>query len=243
MQYLYSKADITQHVVKFGVNLTPAFSPVDDKVKLQDYANWLVEKHSHSFETLTASPGQLVVKKKFHVESGKTVEIVTFALTPSGPLFALPQTIFIDSPQQVEIPDRFETFLDCVTELAKRFPTNNIFRVGVINEYIFDTGAMNSLEITKSVLTSQMWREKLSNISLRVELPLDDKNLSLEIRPTQLRKQGNDPAAAGYGIIVNADINNRISKQKLEMEDIQEVMKFADEYVPDSLISLLNSEI
>ena len=61
MNYQFETGHISQHIVKFGVHVQPVISPKDDKTKLQDYCNWLIEQFPQVFETLLAGPNLMQV--------------------------------------------------------------------------------------------------------------------------------------------------------------------------------------
>jgi hypothetical protein len=122
-----------------------------------------------------------------------------------------------------------------------------VVRVGVVHEIVFDTGHIDSLQIIASTLKNDVWREKAKNMTIRIEAPSEGKNVNLELRPTYLRKSAssteNVPAQnVGFGIIVNVDINNRQVKDDLTRAEVNDVLAFADDYVPDELIRFLNNE-
>ena len=45
-----------------------------------------------------------------------------------------------------------------------------------------------------------------------------------------------------FGIIVNVDINNQQFKPDLTKAEINDILAFADDYVPEELIRFLNNE-
>jgi len=80
-----------------------------------------------------------------------------------------------------------------------------------------------------------------------MEMPTEDKNVNLEIRPTYLQRSGAPNGTVPhedlkFGVIVNVDINNRQMTGDLTKAEISDILAFASDYVPDELIKFLNNE-
>ncbi len=56
MNYQFEKENISQHIVKYGAHIQPAITLKEDKTKLQDYYNGLIEQFQEAFETLLSGP-------------------------------------------------------------------------------------------------------------------------------------------------------------------------------------------
>lgn len=247
MNYLFDKEHISQHVVKYGVDIRPAIVLKQDKTKLQEYCNQLIEQFPQVFETLLVGPKQLRVQKSFLLPNTKRVEMPTFVLTHRGPVFTFPERIYIDEVQDLDVPEKDKIFRKALDELRSEFVGRRIMRVGVIHEFVFDTGEINSVEIIASNLKNDVWKERIKNLSIRLETPREGKNINLEIRPTQLRRVGRGGGNArsqniGFGIIVNVDINNQEIKDDLTKAEVRDIVTFANDYVPEELIKFLNNE-
>jgi len=247
MNYQFDKENISQHIVKFGVHIQPAISPKDDKTKLQDYCNWLIGQFPEVFETLVVGPNQLQIQKVFALAGSKRLELPTFVLTVRGPVFTLPQRVFIDQAHDLDISDKDKIFRRALDELRTRFSDRKILRVGVVHEFVFDTGQINSLEIIASNLKNDLWREMVKNLRILLEMPREEKNINLEIRPTYVSRVAtsseNVPIQdVRFGIIVNVDINNQQIKDDLTKAQINDILIFANDYAPEELIKFLNNE-
>jgi hypothetical protein len=247
MNYQFAKEHISQHVVKYGVDIRPPIVLEQDRTKLQDYCNALIEQFPQVFETLIAGPKQLRVQKTFLLDNNKRAEMPTFVLTVRGPLFTFPQRLYIDGVQDLDIPQKDKIFRKALDELRSKFIDRAVPRVGVVHEFVFDTGQVDSVEILTSIFKNDVWRQKTKNLRILLETPTEDKNVNVEIRPTQLRRiargGGNVPAQdMGFGIIVNVDINNRKIKGDLTSSEVRDIVAFANDYVPEELIKFLNNE-
>ncbi len=246
MNYRFDKENISQHVVKYGVDVRPAIDIKDEKTKLQDYCNWLIEQFPQAFETIIAGPEELRVQKNFILAGGKQIELPTFLLTGRGPVFTFPQRLFINEVQDIIIPEKDKIFRKALEQLRNIFTDKKVPRVGVINEFVFDTGELNSVQILTSNLKGDLWRERVKNLTIRLQAPTQDKNINIEIRPTHARRTGKAGGAVDedirFGLIVNVDINNLQATDNLTSAEINDILAFADDYVPDGLIKFLNNE-
>jgi hypothetical protein len=247
MNYQFDKEHISQHVVKYGVDVRPPIVLKQDKTKLQDYCNALIEQFPQVFETLVAGPKQWRMQNTFLLSNNKRAEMPTFILTARGLLFTFPQRLYIDGIQDFDIPQKDKIFRKALDELRAKFIDRAIPRVGVIHEFIFDTGQMDSVQILASNFKNDVWRQRAKNLRILLETPMEEKNVNVQIRPTQLRRitrgDANAPAQdIAFGIIVNADINNQNIKGDLTSSEVRDIVAFANDYVPEELIKFLNNE-
>jgi len=247
MNYQFSVENVSQHIVKYGVDVRPVISPEKDRAKLQDYGNWLVKEFPTVFETLLSGPKQLRVQRTFILPNTKRVELPTFVLTNRGPVFTFPERLFIDRAHELDIPEKDKVFRRAYEELRNRFADRTVPRVGIVHEFVFDTGFINSLDVISSSLKHELWRQKAVNLRIIMEAPTDGKNVNIEIRPTFLQTSvpRTDPVAPDdmkYGIIVNVDINNRKMAEDLTKAQVNDILVFASDYVPRELLSFLNNE-
>jgi hypothetical protein len=247
MNYQFDTEKISQHVVKYGVDIRPAIAPEQDRAKLQDYGNWLVKQFPDVFETLLSGPKQLRVQRTFILPNTKRVELPTFVLTNRGPVFTFPERLYIDRAHELTIPEKDKIFRKAFDELRARFADRAVPRVGVVHEFVFDTGFVNSLEVVASNLKHDLWRQKAKNLRILMEAPADGKNVNIEIRPTYLQRTGKRTEAIPgedikFGIIVNVDINNQQMAADLTKAEVSDILAFASDYVPEELIRFLNSE-
>ena len=246
MNYQFDKDKISQHIVKYGVDVRPVVSPEQDRTKLQDYGNWLVQQFPEVFETMLVGPRELRVQRTFLLPNAKRIELPTFVLTGRGPVFTFPERLYIDQPHELTIVDKDKIFRKALDELRTRFAERAVPRVGVVHELVFDTGFTDSLDVIASNFKYELWREKMKNLRLFLELPTDEKNIGIEIRPTRLQRMGPpEPATVQetkFGIVVNVDINNRQTSGDLSKAEITDILAFAADFVPDELIKFLNNE-
>ena len=147
----------------------------------------------------------------------------------------------------MNIPDKDKIFRRAFDELRTRFGERTVPRVGVVHEFVFDTGYISSLDVVASSLKHDLWREKTRNMRIALEVPAEGKNVNIEIRPTFLQRTAkrNEPTSSEdtkYGIVVNVDINNQQAGGDLTKAQINDIIVFASDYVSDELIRFLNNE-
>jgi hypothetical protein len=247
MNYLFDTDRISQHVVKYGVDIRPGISPEQDRTSLQDYGNWLVEQFPDVFETLLSGPRELRVQRTFILPNTKRVELPTFVLTNRGPVFTFPERLFIDRPHELNITAKDDIFRKAFEELRTRFLERTVPRVGVVHEFVFETGYISSLEVVASTLKHEQWRQKVKNLRIALEAPTEGKNVNIQLRPTYLQRAAKRTDMVPtddmkFGIVVNVDINNQQMATDMTRAEIDDVIDFAGDYIPDGLIKFLNNE-
>jgi len=245
MNYLFDTERISQHIVKFGLNLQPPLSLKDDKSALQDYANWLTENLPAAFDTLLLSPTQLRVDKSFAIAGSKKATVPTFVVTTQGPLWTLPIRLFIDQRCDIDLPEPHKLFTRAFTELQNRLSRRNITAVELTDEFIFDTGRINSVKILAGTLKDEHLTQQLRNLTIRLERPLQQYAMALEFRPTYLRRAGPTGPVQNlaFGIAVRLTLGYSRPGPTLTAGQIHELLTFGQQFVPEQLIEFLNGQI
>ncbi len=244
MDYEFTTNRISQHIIKYGLDLRPPLTLQTHRQPLQDYCNWLIERFGGLYETLLSGPNQLNLQKTFPLPNGKNMQFPTFVLSPRGPVFGFPQRVFVDQVHNLQLDDSTAVVQEALAELKSRFLEQKLARFGVVNELVFDTAEINSTDLVAANLNKELWRSSVRNLNLHLEMPAGDKNLILQIKPTFVQKAGpaRQPVSGPYGIIVVVDINNRQISKDLGSDQIQDIMDYARRYVPEELIKFLNNE-
>jgi hypothetical protein len=247
MSYRFDKERISQHIVRYHVDVRPAIDRDQDRSGLLDYAHWLVGQFPDAFETMLSGPGQLWVQRTFLLPNTKRVELPTFVPSHSGPVFTFPERLYLDRPHELRIPGRDDIFRKALEELRARFPDRIVPKVGVIHEFVFDTGYINALDVIASHLRHDLWRQQVQDLRIQMEVPADGRNVNIEIRPTNLQYAGKyagpvTPEDMKYGIVVNAEISGQQLAADLTKTQVSDILAFARSYVPDGLLKFLNNE-
>jgi len=244
----FAKDRISQHIVKYGVDVRPALGPKSDQEKLMAYCQWLTNEFPEVFETFMHGPNKVVIQKKFLASNRQEIELPTFFLTQRGPVYNFPVKILIGDVEDFDLPNKDAIFRKAIKKFRKAFPTRDIFRVGVINELIFDCGAVNSVDIVADGLSKARWKNGIRNITVRLENPREGKNVNVEITPRllqQIEVNGHGmhrPQDKGFGVAVKVDINNQDMTTQLEDSDIVSVLTFAQDYMDSEFYRFLNNE-
>jgi len=244
--FIFNKNDVSQHIVRYGVDIRPPIQPRQEREKLQDYCNWLIERFPQAFETLLSGPDRTIVQKTFFTTGDKRVELPTFAMTKRGPLFTFPVRLLVENVEDFDIAAKNKIFRAALDKFSQTFVAK-IVRVGVVHEIIFDCGNINPVDIIASTIRKQQWTEGLRNIRIHLENPGYGYNINIDIAPAYAQQvvQGTTGAKRkniGFGISVRIDINNQKMTEELDKDMIAAILAFAEDYVPDKLVSFLNNE-
>ena len=244
--FIFNKNDVSQHIVKYGVDIRPPIQPKQEREKLQDYCNWLIERSPQAFETLLSGPDRTIVQKTFFTSSGKRVELPTFAMTRRGPLYTFPVRLLVENVEEFDIPARNKIFRSALDKFRETF-VGKIVRVGVVHEIIFDCGNINPVNIIASTISKEVWREGLRNIRIHLENPGNGYNINIDLAPAYAQQvvQGATGAKRkniSFGISVRLDINNQKMTEELDKDMVAAILAFAEDYVPDKLVKFLNNE-
>jgi len=190
MNYQFDKEKISQHVVKYGVDVRPPISPDEDRTKLQDYANWLVQQFPRRSRRCCRGRASCGCNGRFscRTQAGGAAHVHP---DRPGPVFTFPERLYIDRPHELSITDRDKVFRKAYDELRARFPDHTVPRVGVIHELVFDTGNLSSLDVIAGCLKHDRWRHQAQNLRIQIESLIDGKSMNIG--------SGHLPAALGPG--------------------------------------------
>ena len=246
MSYEFDAQRISQHIMKFCVDVRPGFNLSQDRADLQTFANWLIETHPSLFETLLFGPKQCQVKKSFVLNDGKTAQVSTFALAPRGPVFTVPRRLFVGAPSELTLESFDPIFIEALNKLTLLFPGRLMPRLSIVHELIFDTDEENSLAILARGLHPDRWREDLRNVHIVLETVASGKSVGISMRPTFQSPVGNkavQPPQRKFGLIVNAEISiaRANANDSLTEEHILDLLRFSSFYVPQELVTYLGS--
>lgn len=240
-QYQFSVAKIDEHIVKVGVDIRPVFEPKLDHKKLYEIGQELQDTYPQLFESLVQSPSEFRIMKKFLFTGNAEAEVPTLTTTPRGIVFTFPK-MFAAIREEIEIENIDDIVVECLRKLKNYFPHKKIIRVGLINEYIFDTIDHNSYKL----ICERFTRLKTvpSEIQLRINNPTDDHNRIIEMQPVQkIRQIPEIPGRqqnVGYGIKIMVDFNNRNTEEDLEQVKIYSIIHEGQRYNDIELYSFLN---
>ena len=212
--------------------------------KLQDFANCLIEQFRGVFETLLSGTHQFSINKTFNLDGGKQARLPTFVLTARGPAFIFPRRLFVGTPQDLDIGEVDNMFIEAMSQLRWRFSDKVIARINLTHELVFNTDQETSLDIAASYLAQSSWREGLRNMRLLLESTHNGRNVTIELRPV-LQNLVTRPAAgpvenARNGIVVNANMSAVGSGKSVDKPDIENLQAFSEYFIPNELINYLN---
>ena len=241
--FKFSKSRIDEHTEKVGVDIRPVIECKLDRVKLFDIGQKLVDRYPNLFESLVQSPTEFHIRKKFIFPGKGEADLLTLAITPRGVVFVFPRrsSVFEEEILQNNIQD---VSLDGLRIFRETFPGRIICRVGIVNEYIFNTGPVESTELVCSRFT------KLSvpangEIILNINRPDDDHNKKIQLQPVQkierVPEMSDREQVRSYGVKVVVDFNNRDMSQNLTEDKIVAILHRARQYNDKELYDFLNA--
>ena len=237
---------ISQHIIKYGVEIRPGINLELERTKLQDFANCLIDQFPGVFETLLSGPRQFNINKAFKLDGGKQAQLSTFMLTTRGLVFTFPKRLFLETPQDLDLGGLDSIFLEAMGQLRKRFSDKVIPRINLTHELVLNTDQESSLDIAASYLAPSRWKEGLANLRILLESTHNGTNVTVEIKPTFQSPAGRPPAApaenAKYGMIVIANLNAVSADKSLSRPEIEELQAFSEYFVPQELINYLNGD-
>jgi len=240
--YKFSKAKIDEHTEKVGIDIRPVIECKLDRVKLFDIGQKLVDKYPNLFESLVQSPTEFNIRKKFIFPGKGEADLLTLAITPRGVVFVFPRrsSVFEEEIIQNNIQD---VSLDGLKIFRETLPGRIICRVGLVNEYIFNTGPVESTELICSRFT-KVTIPSNGEVILNINRPDDDHNRKIQLQPVQkLEKIPEIPSkeqVQSYGVKVIVDFNNRDMSQDLDEARILGILHKAKKYNENELYDFLN---
>ena len=244
--FIFNESDISQHILRFGVDIRPQIQPRQEREKLQDYCNWLIGRFPQAFETLLIGPDKTVVQKGFITGGDKRVELPTFAMTRRGPLYTFPVRLLVEKAEDFDIPEKNKIFRSAIDKFKETF-ASKIVRLAVVNEIIFDCGNIDPVQIIANAISKEVWKEAARNIRIHLENPGDRCNVNIDLAPAYAQQviqstSGTKRKSIGFGISVRLDINNQKMTEDLDRDAIAAIIAFAEDYVPYKLVKFLNNE-
>ena len=240
--YKFSKNKIDEHTIKVGIDIRPVIECKLDRVKLFDVGQRLVDKYPNLFESLVQSPAEFLIRKKFIFPGKGEVDLPTLAITPRGVVFIFPRVIGIFQ-EEIQFDNIDDIILDGLKIFRGGFAGKIFCRVGLVNEYIFNTGQEESTELVCSRFT-KIKVPSNGEMLLNINCPDDDYNKKIQIQPAQkIEKDPNIPGIEqirSYGVQIIVDFNNRDMSKDLDEDRILGILHKARQYNNKELYEFLN---
>ena len=242
--FTFSESHIDDHIEKVGVDVRPGIECKMEKQKLMDFGNDLTAQFPNLYESLVISPDSFSMRKKFIFSGKGEIDLVTLAISQIGVVFFFPHKTSVLGEEF----DSFETrdiITDCMGFFRKKFPDKKIVRIGLINEYIYDVGPIESVKL----ISDRFMKATIppdGEITIRINKPTDDYNRNIIIEA--LRKTRSVPEipgarqATGFGVKVVVDFNNRELSENLEKDKILSVLHEGKRFNKKDLYKFLNRE-
>ena len=240
--FKFSHTKIDDHTQKVGVDIRPVIEYKLDWEKLVAIGKELVDKYPNLYESLVQSPTDFHIMKKFIFPGKGEVDLVTLAITRRGSVFMFPRKVGIFD-DETDLDSVEDIVPECIKIFRHIFPEKKLLRVGLINEYIFNTGPLDSAKLIGDLFT-KLSVPQGGEVVLSINLPTDDYNRKIELRDVrklepvpeiQNRQQTKD-----YGVRVMVDFNNRDMSQNLDNSRILSILHDAKQFNKNELYAFLN---
>jgi hypothetical protein len=239
--YTFSKTKIEEYTEKVGVDIRPVIEFRLDREKLFDIGQKLVDKYPNLYESLTQSPTDFRISKKFIFPGKGEAEITTLAITQRGPVFIFPHKIAVLG-EEIELNDVYDIAAECIKIFHNIFPKKKLLRVGLVTEYIFDTADLDSTKLIAERFTKV--HVVPQEIMLSINCPTDDHNRKIQIEALRkLEPMSEIPGrmeTKGYGVKVMVDFNNREMTRDLNPGDILRILHEGKQYNQEEIYEFLN---
>lgn len=239
--YTFSKNKIDEHTIKVGVDIRPVIECKLDRVKLFDVGQKLVDKYPNQFESLVQSPTEFQIRKKFIFPGKGEADLTTLAITPRGVVFIFPQILSLFQ-EEILLNNIDDVTLDGLKIFRGSFGGKIFCRVGFVNEYIFNTGQIESTELVCARFT-KIKIPSNGEIILNTNFPNDDYNRKIQLQPVQKIERDHNigmEQLRSYGVQVIVDFNNREMSNDLNEDKILGILHNARQYNANELYDFLN---
>jgi hypothetical protein len=240
--FKFTKTRIDEYTIKVGVDIRPVIECKLDRVKLFDVGQKLVDKYPNLFESLVQSPTEFLIRKKFIFPGKGEADLPTLAITPRGVVFIYPK-ILSAFEEEIESNNIDYVTLYGLKIFRGSFPGKIICRVGLVNEYIFNTGHTDSIKLICSRFTKINVPHN-GEIFLSINRPDDDYNRKIQLKAVQKIEKNQDIPSVdqvqSYGVQVIVDFNNRDMSKDLDDDRILGILHKARQYNDKELYEFLN---
>jgi len=238
--YEFTDAKIAHWYQKIGADVRPPIEIRLDEERFQAFSKWARKEHPQLFDRMVVGKQQFQMLKTLEYPGKPNADAVTYTMTERGPVIVVPRRIS-EIDLEPDLPEINEVFVDCMKHFLREFPGRRVIRVGKINEYIFDCGDTNSLELVAKNF-SQIEVPDEGEISIRFNLPDDRHNRIFMIQHMeQKRVQPGQPMEhMGFGVKVVVDVNNRDVTKGMAEADWLTVLNTADIYNREDVFNVLN---
>jgi hypothetical protein len=240
--FKFSSSKIDDHIEKVGVDIRPVIECKLEQTKLFDFGRKLVDKYPNLFESLVQSPTDFHIKKKFIFPGKGEAELPTLGITQRGLVFIFPRKVAIFD-EETELNSVTDIFLDCLKKFRSVFPERKVFRVGLVNEYIFGTGLLESTKLISERFT-KLRVPTDGEITIVINRPDDDYNKRIQLeavrRVEPIPEMPSKAQTKNYGVKVIVDFNNRDMSQDMNESSILAVLHEAQQYNDKELYEFLN---
>jgi len=169
-------------------------------------------------------------------------DLLTLAITPRGGVFVFPRKSSVFE-EDILLNNIQDISLDGLKIFRETFAGKMVCRVGLVDEYVFDTGQVESAKLVCSRFTKVAIPSN-GEIILSINCPDDDYNRKIQLQPVQklerVPEMSETRQIRSYGVKVVVDFNNRDMNQNLDDDKILGILHRARQYNQTELYDFLN---
>ena len=246
----FNKSDVQLHVARYGIDTYPQIVPKDERTRLNMFFEEAARRWPDLFGDLSSGETSFKISKRFGAPPGTpgvSFNVDTFVLIPRGPVFAFPLCFPELGPTKSGANELEENHREVFGQVRELFFSaigeRKTMRLGLIREIVLQTGDEQCTQVLAQ--ETEFAKAKLTGGSARFTYHDEMCNIHVVLEPVQAHKNAQLATgatvreAAGYGLRVMLDVNNRVSGE-LKDADIEQVLDRADSLWPDKLLEYLN---
>jgi hypothetical protein len=242
MRYEFTTAKIDHWEQKVGVDVRPPIEIGLEQQRFTDFSREARATYPQLFDRMVLGDRRFEMLKTLEYPGKGRFDIRTFSMTPRGPMFAVPRQVS-QFGVEPELPNINDAFVRCMRLFLQKFPTQKVVRVGKINEYVFDCGQINSLELVRDRFL-RVTVPGDGEIFVRFNLPTPEFNRVFVITPVTAQRVEapyTPPKFAGFGVKIAIDVNHRNLQKEKDEAEWQTVLQTADLFNEKELYAVLNN--
>ncbi len=248
MEPKFTNQQIDHHVESVHVLVQPPIDVKADRLHLQEFYNRVSEDQPRLFDSLAQQPNSFEIKKQLVIPRKGRVEVVTFHVTPKGPVLLFPHRLPF---MQDDVPWSNNKLncdvVRCLETLQACHATWKYLQVKKRRELIFSTQSQHSSQIIHKRFALGVpeaaqevgvrWADGNDLYDRKIVLSAAERKVVVQENVGGVQYQREAPEIE-YGVQVVLEVSNR-KLAPLTSDAIQIVLDHADSYYKDTLLNIL----
>jgi hypothetical protein len=244
---VFALDDLAEHVENYGVDIFPPLDIPKETVRAQAFFLELRDRWPYLFENVTVGGADFRMQTTFQAANKQQLPFTTFNVNARGPVFIFPRRLTaLGGDIDLRSADPPKVFEEAFQLFLRSFPGRTALRVGLVRTLVFNTGHTDCTTwLGRAVV--QFDAAHLSGAQCVLAYVEDNFNIRIQLDPVQVTTVTLVPGAGAtgashnqYGLSTSLDVNNR-ELRPLTSDEIQAVLRKANELWPGRLLQFLNS--